>query len=603
MAGTCNKHSTFVVAEARLQAVLYFTLLVYWMHFTCTTTRFFEVASILDCVAAREAFELLLGMIPEGLSGVFDSTPPPKRKFEGQWSEKTILDKEIPMAEFLTKAIKLHPRPLSAKGLTKVLDATIRQVAATGSDISGWRGAQRTEISKVKKRIKHLNRDILCLVPEHGKGICSQMDFAFMYLVVQAIGYVDVFIVDNTLRGFPATGDIPSGGRFTPVVEPEVEPFTAEENRENFDMVSGRLNEMARKAMAAGRESSEWQAIEKLWDNVVGDDGEIAKGNMDGGPSKRGYTRRQIWDQFRNVPGGPRCLLRFGVWQKGKLRGCDDGLLCGHNARTRMHETISCLGADFPAVVARAFAEHSPGHTCWFGTDDVASAYRRVLCSMPQHTVVALWDPKEKDGVRYFRMAGFPFGLKSAVVAFNRAEAMIVEVARTLLLVPCGHYYDDVVVCEPRFAGRSGQSAMWFIQKAIGLPFAEEKHEKMRLANAWLGVISDFGASPGHVVMRVKPSRRKNLMTQLDDIIQRKTLTGAEAASLRGKLYFTSISAYGGIGRAPLQALSTRQYSKHGDTAVDDKLMGALCTMRSLLPKLPPRMIPLVCRGGDDGPG
>ena len=143
-----------------------------------------------------------------------------------------------------------------------------------------------------------------------------------------------------------------------------------------------------------------------------------------------------------------------------------------------MFETIHCIGADFPAMVARAFAAVCPGDTCWIGTDDVEAAYRKVLNSMPQYTVVAMWDP-EGNRVRYFPMPGFPFGLRSAVVAFNRVEEFMIEMCRVLMLVACGHYYDDAVTLEPRFAGRSGQSAVWFIHEVAGLAFAEKKHEKM----------------------------------------------------------------------------------------------------------------------------
>ena len=101
-----------------------------------------------------------------------------------------------------------------------------------------------------------------------------------------------------------------------------------------------------------------------------------------------------------------------------------------------MGETIHCVGADFPAVIAREFAKWVESE-CWVGTDDVEAAYRRILNSLPQYTVVALWDTDAEE-VRYFPMPGFPFGLKSAVVAFNRVEEFIIEISRVLMLVVCG---------------------------------------------------------------------------------------------------------------------------------------------------------------------
>ena len=102
----------------------------------------------------------------------------------------------------------------------------------------------------------------------------------------------------------------------------------------------------------------------------------------------------------------------------------------------------------------------------------------------------------------------------------------------------------------------SGQKAIWMVHKVSGIPFAEKKHEKMRGANPFLGIVSDFASRPGFVEMRVKKSRKEKLLHALDLVLERKELTGAQAASLRGKLYFTSLTAFGGVGRAPLQVLA-----------------------------------------------
>jgi hypothetical protein len=102
--------------------------------------------------------------------------------------------------------------------------------------------------------------------------------------------------------------------------------------------------------------------------------------------------------------------------------------------------------------------------------------------------------------------------------------------------VPCGHYYDDAATVEPRFAGRSGQRAIWMVHEVAGIPFAKKKHEKMRPANPFLGIESDFASRPGFVEMRVKKKRRENLLSDLDSVLERGELTGAQAARLRGKL-------------------------------------------------------------------
>ena len=114
--------------------------------------------------------------------------------------------------------------------------------------------------------------------------------------------------------------------------------------------------------------------------------------------------------------------------------------------------------------------------------------------------MVALWDTESADGT----MAGHPFGLRSAVVNFNRVEAYMVYIERKLGLVPSGHYFDDEVVCEPAFARTSGQRFTWFLHDMVGFPFAKRKHQRMRYSNAFLGVVNDAAMAVGFMVVRVK---------------------------------------------------------------------------------------------------
>ena len=550
-----------------------------------------EVLRVLQCTACCAALEQVRNLIPLDLRGVQDPTPP-KHEKGGKWSEKTLVDKELPMREYLRAAVELFPRTVTGKGMGPVLKAVVKNVASLGEGVISWRADQESSLKAVAKSLVAPNAELQKLVPEHGKGICAGINFAFLYVLCEALEYVDRKVVDGILFGFAPVGDVPPGGRFRPVDEPSVAPFSTEENSDMFDRVAADLARRFRRAQQQGGQSKEWKELTTLWVNVIGPEGEVAKGHMDGGEHGRGYSRRQVWDMYKDCPGGPRCLVRFGVEQGGKLRGCDNGAFCGHNARTRMSETIHCIGADFPAIIAREFAKWVESE-CWIGTDDVEAAYRRILNSMPQYTVVALVEP-DSGQVRYFPMPGFPFGLKSAVVAFNRVEELLIEVSRVFMLVPCGHYYDDAVTVEPRFAGRSGQRAIWMVHEVVGIPFAAKKHEKMRAANPFLGIVSDFEHKPGFVQMRVKKSRREKLLKDLEDVLKSGELTGAQAATFRGKLYFTSLTAFGGVGRAPLQALARRQYSDGDEKRLDDDLRRAVVAMRALLERLPPRLIPLL---------
>ena len=109
-------------------------------------------------------------------------------------------------------------------------------------------------------------------------------------------------------------------------------------------------------------------------------------------------------------------MVRFAVWQ-GKLRCCDNAAASGHNDATQCFETIVCTSAEWPSRVAAAWYEAGVEEVCG-GTDDVATAYRKVVNGEPGYTVIALTDPST-GSVAFFEVPGFNFGLKSAVVAFN----------------------------------------------------------------------------------------------------------------------------------------------------------------------------------------
>ena len=117
-------------------------------------------------------------------------------------------------------------------------------------------------------------------MPAHGNQTCAGINFAFLYVVCEALEYVDRKVVDGLLFGFVPVGDVPPGGRFRPVDEPDVAPFSAEENSRMFDQVAADLEQRFRRAEKKGVQSSEWQELTTLWHNVVGSEGEVSKGHM-----------------------------------------------------------------------------------------------------------------------------------------------------------------------------------------------------------------------------------------------------------------------------------------------------------------------------------
>jgi len=116
------------------------------------------------------------------------------------------------------------------------------------------------------------------------------------------------------------------------------------------------------------------------------------------------------------------------------------------------------------------------------GTDDVASAYRRLPCAHPETTVVAIWDPA-REGVAYYTMDGHNFGLSAAVLSFNRVSQLLATVARRFFGVAVAAYFDDFCVVEPKFAGSSGKRVLRALSELLGMEFSRDKDVPMAVSN------------------------------------------------------------------------------------------------------------------------
>ena len=320
---------------------------------------------------------------------------------------------------------------------------------------------------------------------------------------------------------------------------------------------------------------------------------EVAKG-LSAGP----FSRAQLDRAYGR--GRWRPMLRFGVWQKGKLRPCDDARSSGTNDGTSTCEKMACERADFPARVARQIASEFSSRELKLralkaGTDDLADAYRHVPCADPRFSVVAVAKPgaiTAENRVEYFTMAGFNFGLKSAVPSFNRFPEATTAIARQLFSVVCSHYFDDFVVVEPASTASSGQEVLRGLMALLNFPFAAAKAVDVRDHVTFLGVETDLSfVSSGEVVVAVSASRKRKLADEIEGILKEGYLSGARAASLCGKLQFTLTWAFGKLGRACMRPIYLFAAAHGGE--LPREVRTSLEYLWDILPDLPARRVPL----------
>ena len=371
--------------------------------------------------------------------------------------------------------------------------------------------------------------------------------------------------------GFRVIGDIEDSGLFAAGGQPyRADLFETLDS--NVDWISTLIDRCNRNPKISDDDTDVWNKTME----------EVGKNHMLG-PFDRLYMDNEFGY------GKWRPIQRFSVWQKGKLRACDDARRSLHNNITRTFESLVCDRADFPITMARVFSSKLKGpFTMLLGTEDLEAAYRKVPVWQPEYTTVALKDP-ETGQLQFFIVPGHNFGLLSAVLNFNTVPEFTVHVARRMLGVCCSHFYDDFPVCEPDFSCHSSQQALVDLHKLLGFPLSGEKHVECAVENDYLGIHNDFSDmyAKGEAHVRVTDTRRATLVELLTEAIDSDTLSSPQAESLHGKLQFAVSGSFGKVGRAALLLIRERFKRSANADALSNSLRFALNLLRDIVISAP----------------
>ena len=428
-------------------------------------------------------------------------------------------------------------------------------------------------LRKIKRDLVPVNAVLERLKPRHIAAMPQKVDAALLHVLAQACQSPDLDIAIGFVLGFPAVGDIPPSHWWESKADPATVDLSSLDNEQWRSRAEGNA-----RAAARGDEFV-------LWERTIAECDEAWP--MMQGP----FTAADLDERFGR--GVWRCMVRFGVLQKGKVRPCDNARASLHNDGTTTHESLVCDSPDFSARAAirfQAAAErlHRPMWALAGGTDDLADAYRHVPCSQPEYTVVVIIDPVSRQPA-YFTMGGFNFGLKSAVLQFNRFPEVMVAVARRLLAIVCTHFYDDYCVVEPTETAAHAQQMLAELHDLVGFPFKEAKHEKAAPKFVFLGVESDLsGAVDGTVTLSVRPERLDSIIECMQQLLDEGRYPPSVAASLCGKLQFTLSWVGGKVGRACMQPLFSPESDCLSPAAAD-----SLRYLIAVLPHLPPHGVSL----------
>ena len=479
-----------------------------------------------------------------------------------------------------------HPADAVRSGASAApsLKAAVERLVAWGPDAERVRTRRMAVLRRTFKTLEPLSRELReTWSPRHVTALPGGgLHCAAWACVAEAFGSDPSLVMDAVLGARP-WGSVPASGVYS---TKRVSPATiACDDLCHDEWNSWLTQSIEQRALAC--EGSGSQAEADMRSVFESTSKEIRKGLM-----QDFMSLDQVQEKFGK--GKWRAIRRFGVWQKAKCRACDNAAESSHNAATFMHESLKSDQADFPARVAAVYASVMGSRVASAdlvgGTDDIDSAYRRILCALPQYTVVALWHPVERRVV-FSTLPGLNFGLQAAVLAFNRFPDLAVRLLRGMFAWTGSHYFDDFLTVEPKACAGSGQEVLREVMELLGLPVSPEKHVSAAPVFVFLGVQCSFlGLRSMEVSLGITAARASSLCEDIASIMDADTLGPGEASRLAGRLSFATTWVAGRMGRALMQPVYLRAASKlRGQTnALAPGLRLALTFFRSILKEVPP---------------
>ena len=382
------------------------------------------------------------------------------------------------------------------------------------------------------------------------------------------VGWPDVEIFGLMRTGFDLVGNASPSGVFDVELRPA--ELTVDELFQT--------RRFMRPALLGKTSSAKLDGDSKeLWDKTCKEaDGRLLKGP---------YSVSEVDAIFAD---GWTPVRRFGVRQSSgdttKLRPIDDYSECKVNQAFGYADKIDLRALDELVWVLRAWMRWmatndacevvlscgtrlcGPVHSSWSMVDaspqvttlDLHAAYKQLAISPSSRSlsVVVLPNP-DLGGIGCFVGNALPFGSTASVVYFNRIARLVWRLGLELLLPWC-NYYDDYPVFAPACVAASTMSSMIGLVKLLGFSYSEDKLHPFGSTAAMLGVEVDCGPwKKGHIVVRNKESRAKEIQQLVSNLTVGEHLTSREFLSIVGRLQFAEAQVMGRLGKLALSRIRT----------------------------------------------
>ena len=328
----------------------------------------------------------------------------------------------------------------------------------------------------------------------------------------ETLNLEDKGVPEACLKGLRITGPAATSNFFDPFEVPPLMSWT-EFHRGKMtrsESMMERVEYMAKKGSP--------QLAEAIWTKTLK---EVTKGTM-GPPMSWDKVKRKYKSDFQVTPSFG---LEQGTNEQGlpKFRRIDDHTASGVNQFSKRMQKVPMAMIDYVGVMLRAVAQRC--NSVRMSTEDMQGAYRQVPLHPAdvKYAITAVYDPVSQQ-VKLFEMYGQPFGAGHAVPNFCRVSEWIARMLQRFFHLFVDHFFDDFFIIEPAETIRSAVIMMREGFKILGFTLDPEKSQEQTDTCPILGVIfsSAVLASERKLLIEAKPSRKTNLINQIEDILDKQ---------------------------------------------------------------------------------
>ena len=469
-----------------------------------------------------------------------------------------LLPVDLDAEEHVAEAMSLsHPFNASPR-LEMDLDFALQNAVRLGPAAATWRSKQMSKLRSIARATAKLDEAFLAI--RHCKHVAG-MKPVWAAVMIVLLDWPDTWLPWKLIFGFEIAGRIHSSGVLRPVESTK----HGELEREDLlgEAAVKYVDELERDKRTHQSASEILEATEQ----------EIKLGLL--GPLRR---REHFDEKFGK--GRWRPLPRHVIFQNEKWRPIDDGKANSLNIAAHMSETIVNQGTEFIAMVAKEYVakyaqllknephmiqqeEWPEWLTFTAGLEDMWKGYRQNFAKKEDMAfcVISFFHPLQKVRV-YAECFGLPFGVAAVVNQFNRMPMLLTAVARRMLCMLQGHYFDDNVTID--LACQAAVSKTMFVRLAdyFGIQFSKAKRQKLSSIIDFLGNSNDLTSLriDKAVTFGPKHSTRKKAIKAIRKALESQKLSSGDASKLRGLLQWLDSSLHGRPCRGALTALVARQY-------------------------------------------